>query len=228
MRESLCVLLIFVGTSLSLYGLLQYFGIFSHSWWVPQEFLSATYVNHNNFAGYLELIIPLAISVFMYEKTTLKTKLPLVIALVIMAAAFILTQSRGAWMSLSASLFVMAIIIGRDSPRRAKTIIVILLAALLILSFIYFSKELISQRLETVTTAASEEASFMTRIAIWKGAIRMIMDHPVVGTGIGTFASAFTAYRPEGLNTIANFTHNDYLNVAAEMGMAALFVNKER
>ena len=216
--------LISFGAGLSAYGLLQYFGIFSHPWWVPKDFLAATYVNHNHFAGYLELIIPLAVATFMAARPRLAARLALSVALVVMASAFVLTQSRGAWISLSVSLFVMAILLGRDKSRRARTVLTLLLLAASILSFIYFSKDLISQRLEPVTTAASDEASFATRIAIWKGTIRMIRDHPIIGTGIGTFISVFPRYRPEGLNVIANFAHNDYLNVAAEIGIPALLV----
>ena len=43
----------------------------------------------------------------------------------------------------------------------------------------------------------------------------------MIGTGIGTFVWAFNRFRPEGLNVQANFAHNDYLDMAAEMGLLA-------
>ena len=49
-----------IGAGLSVYGLMQYFGVFPHGWWKPEMFLAATYVNHNHFAGYLEMAIPIA------------------------------------------------------------------------------------------------------------------------------------------------------------------------
>lgn len=222
MRWNLGRYLIFLGTGLSFYGLLQYLGIFAHPWWVPNNFLAATYVNHNHFAGYLELVIPLAMALFLTAKPALKPKLALAVALVIMSAAFILTQSRGAWMSLSVSLLVMMIATGRDSSRRITAVLTLLVLAAAIISFVYLSRDLISARLETMA-AASGEPSLASRLAIWKGALRMAADRPVFGTGIGTFMWAFPRYRPEGLNVIANFAHNDYLNIAAEMGAASLF-----
>lgn len=52
MRKALVPAAIIVGAVLSAYGLLQYIGLLPHPWWYPQEFLSATYVNHNHFAGF--------------------------------------------------------------------------------------------------------------------------------------------------------------------------------
>ena len=90
-----------------------------------------------------------------------------------------------------------------------------------IASFVYFGKDIVSTRIETITSAESGETSFDTRLAIWKGTIAMIKENPVIGTGIGTFIWAFNRYRPEGLNVQANFAHNDYLNMASEMGVLA-------
>lgn len=70
MRKRLIQLVIWIGAGLSAYGLLQYFGVFGHSWWVPKRFLAATYVNHNHFAGYLELVIPVALAIISGAKTT--------------------------------------------------------------------------------------------------------------------------------------------------------------
>lgn len=45
-------LVVIVGTGMSALGLGQYFLGLNHSWWMPQGFIAATYVNHNHFAGY--------------------------------------------------------------------------------------------------------------------------------------------------------------------------------
>jgi hypothetical protein len=58
-------LAIILGSFLSAFGILQYLDLFGHSWWIPQEFLSATFVNHNHFAGLLELIIPVTVAAFL-------------------------------------------------------------------------------------------------------------------------------------------------------------------
>ena len=147
MRKRLIQLVIWIGTGLSAYGLLQYFGIFGHSWWVPQRFLAATYVNHNHFAGYLELVIPAALAITLRRKN----KLFVMTALVIMSAAFILTQSRGAWISLAVSLAIMAIMIVRKGRGGVKAALILTLVILAAASLLYFTKDTVSSRISTVT-----------------------------------------------------------------------------
>ena len=67
-----------------------------------------------------------------------------------------------------------------------------------------------------------EETSFQTRLKIWQGTVDMIRSYPLTGVGIGDFIWAFPRFRPEGLNVQANAAHNDYLQIAAETGIAGL------
>lgn len=215
-------LIISVAASISAYGLLQYLKVFDHSWWNPENFLAATYVNHNHFAGYLELVMPLLIGMLLVRRPrSIIYRLSLMTALILMIAAFVLTQSRGAWVSLSVSLLVMAVIISKGAGHDKKGVFILILFIIAIASFIYFGKDVVAPRIETITNAESGETSFNTRLVIWKGTVAMIKESPVIGTGIGTFIWAFNRFRPEGLNVQANFAHNDYLNMAAEMGIPA-------
>lgn len=233
MIKRLISLVILIASALSIYGLLQYFGVLSHSWWFPKEFLAATYVNHNHFAGYVEMVIPVAIGMLFNEglkssfRESKKREIVLVVSLIIMTAAFILTQSRGAWFSLAISLFIMNIILIRDgviSRKSAKNILILFLLAVVVISFVFFGKEIIYQRATAVINTAQIDSSPETRFKIWQGTINMIAANPIIGTGIGTFSWGFPRYRPEGLNLKANFAHNDYLNMAAEMGIIASLI----
>ncbi len=47
----------------------------------------------------------------------------------------------------------------------------------------------------------------------------MIKDHPILGTGPGTFATVFTQYQPPGHAKRSFFAHNDYLHFASEVGL---------
>lgn len=219
MRKRILGLVICIGTGLSAYGILQYFGLFRHGWWEPKDLLAATYVNHNNFAGYLELVIPLAVGMFLKSQ-----RISLVTALVILVTAFILAQSRGAWLSLGISFLAISPVLIRKEKPDANRLLTMILIIIIIASFAYFGKDIISQRISAVSIAGEEEASLKTRLMIWKGSLDMIRHNSLVGTGIGTFIWGFPRYRPEGLNVQANFAHNDYLEVAAEMGIAAVFV----
>lgn len=221
MKKRLIGLIICIGGALSLFGLLQYIGILNHSWWYPPDFLASTYVNHNHFAGYLELVIPVTISMLTARRARLRPALGVV--LVLMVAVLILTQSRGAWISLGASLLVMAAAMLKKAMRDKKGIIIFALLIFSVASLLYFGKDVITERLDTVLQITEgKESSSGTRLKIWRGTIDMIEHNPLVGTGIGTFVWGFPRYRPEGLNVLADYAHNDYLQAAAEMGIFAL------
>lgn len=226
LRRYLTAVIILSATGLSVYGLLQYFGLFPHPWWGPAEFLASTYVNHNHFSGYLELSIPLTLGVVIrYKNIGPFLKLLVIEALAIMAAAFILAQSRGAWVSLGAALFFMYAAMVRKNMVPLKSLVFIVLIIVCLFAFAYYNDGAVSERIksfEELGGGPSGEASMATRFLIWKGSLDMIKANPVTGTGIGTYVWGFSRYRPEGLNNRANFAHNDYLHMTAEMGILAL------
>jgi O-antigen ligase len=59
------------------------------------------------------------------------------------------------------------------------------------------------------------------RPALFGSVIQMIADAPLLGHGLGGFASGFPAYRGEGLPVegVYDKAHNSYLELAAEMGI---------
>ena len=222
MKRYLITLVICIGTGLSVYGLLQYFGILPHSWWQPRNFLAATYVNHNHFAGYLELVIPVTIGALIRygpQRTTLR--LAFIGALIAMIVAFIFAQSRGGWICLSFSLVLMNIVLIKNKIVSKKSIAITGLIIVLVFSFAYGKSKFVSERIDTLLQITKGEASPETRIKIWHGTIDMVRNQPLIGTGIGTFVWGFPRYRPEGLGARAHYAHNDYLHMAAEMGIFA-------
>ena len=61
LEKMIVAIVVGMGAILSLYGIMQYFNYLPHKWWDPEMFLASTYVNHNHFAGYLELVIPVTL-----------------------------------------------------------------------------------------------------------------------------------------------------------------------
>ncbi len=73
------------------------------------------------------------------------------------------------------------------------------------------------------------DASARTRLALWKGAIRMIEENPVMGVGYKMFQTYIFSYvdhneETAGLELKGRDGHNAYLMIGAEMGIPALLV----
>lgn len=222
-------LIILLAVAMSLFGFGQYFFNLNHSWWGHDNFLSSTFVNHNHFAGYLELVIPLAIGILLglnrdnvssdFKYLILKTLLSL--ALIIMAGAFVLSQSRAGWASLVAALIIMNIILIKKKVLTKTSLIIFLFLIIIGVVYVYGGHDAVATRLRTVEQVG-EESFLEGRHKMWIGSINSIKDNPLIGTGIGTFIWSFPAYRPEGLNVLANYAHNDYLQLMVDMGVLAL------
>jgi O-antigen ligase len=59
------------------------------------------------------------------------------------------------------------------------------------------------------------------RVRIWKTSLAMIADHPLLGTGFGTFERAYDRRRPPS-SSPEPFAFNLWLNVAVETGVLGL------
>jgi len=76
---------------------------------------------------------------------------------------------------------------------------------------------------DTVYVQSIEEAvdvSSQRRILAWKGGLKMIQKYPLTGIGYGVFDKALPDYAPVRKMP----AHNTYIQIAAEMGLPALFL----
>ncbi len=64
------------------------------------------------------------------------------------------------------------------------------------------------------------------RLMYWQAALRMVQAHPLLGVGVNTFVKAYPSYRVAGdpYAALGPYAHNQYLQVAAELGLVGLAV----
>jgi len=69
-------------------------------------------------------------------------------------------------------------------------------------------------------TVALRDPGLGGRVLMWSGTIRMIRDKPLFGTGIGSWQWVYQGYKkPDVTASEPDYTHNDYLNLAADYGL---------
>ena len=74
-------------------------------------------------------------------------------------------------------------------------------------------------RLTSIEQIVKMEGPDADRLMFYRDTITMIKQGPVLGTGLGTFGSAFEQYRKfDDPPDFLRYTHNDYLQLMAEMG----------
>ncbi len=211
----------FFGFLVSLFAILQHLTSNGKLYWF-REIRSGglpfgPYVNRNHFAGFAELVLPLALVPLVLGRVR-RERWPVVgLFAILPIGALFLSASRGGIVSLGAELGVLALVmvLRRTVGKQWLAGVAVLLVALLLVSWLGLGQ--ILQRLSTVQlleVTAGKRASM--RGDTW----RIFLDHPFVGTGLGTLQIVYPPYETLYDGKIVNHTHNDYLEALAETGIA--------
>jgi O-antigen ligase len=136
------------------------------------------------------------------------------LGLFVCVMALLMTNSRaGVIISLAGMIGACSIRFRDDLPQKSGRLFAIVGAmccALLVLQFLGGS---VSQRFDA--SGLSDEG----RLDTYKGTLRMIVDHPWLGTGLGSFVWAFPSYRSPPLWGIWDMAHSTPLELLAELGI---------
>ncbi len=130
--------------------------------------------------------------------------------------AMFLTSSRaGVVLSLLALIATFIIYFRRDLPPRSGILIALGASGLVALVLLQFLGGAVSNRFD-VQGLADEG-----RWAAYRSTMRMIADYPWFGTGLGTFAWSFPAYRSPDISMwgVWDIAHNTPLELASEVGL---------
>lgn len=143
------------------------------------------------------------------------------LGLLLIGTALFATESRGAtltWLLLTPWVLWAGFRTTRN-PRTVITVLAIALVAYL------GASNVLGMNVSHRTLDLKEDVSTNARLMLWKSAAEIAKDHPLTGTGWGTFVAQYPAYRDPRENTTAGFyAHNDYVQLAAEGGIPALIL----
>jgi O-antigen ligase len=203
----------------------------------------------NPFAGFIGLILPLAIALapalwwqthrtWLTQHATRNTLHVLLVALLVtciallLAVALYLSFSRGAWLGAAAALLAMGLFL----PRR-RWIGLAVIGGLIAIGLGLYGANLlpasIAERFADVGALVDfrdvrgvkiNDANYavVERLAHWQAAVRMIETHPWTGVGFSNYQPVYEQYRLLNWPMPLGHAHNIYLNVAAETGLPGL------
>jgi O-antigen ligase len=175
------------------------------------------YVNRNHFAGFLELVLPMSLVPLLLGRVRRERLIIVGILAIIPLSALLLSASRGGIIGLAAELaFLMLVLVLRRAGGRHVVIGgTVVLLALLTVSWLGVSEILARfSKLQTLEVTENKRSSMR------HGAWRIFVDHPVLGTGLGTLQQVYPPYETLYDGKIVNHAHNDYLEALAETGLA--------
>jgi len=247
-QQLLCLL--FIGTGLweSLWGLSQLYGIIESNHILFK--LTGSFHNPGPFAGYLAMVLPLALHGLLSINITrsVATSFPYIFSAMSVCCILIvlpITMSRSAWLgALVGSTWVLAVHYHwLERLRRCydghRRLYFAGLTTLLLLCAIMFAGAYLLKK-----------PSADGRLLIWKITTGIIADHPWFGVGPGHFSGAFGQEQADYFASrqgreneardagVPEYAFNEYLQIGAEWGICGLtifllmvsssFVNIER
>lgn len=240
-KSTLIRALILLGCFEACYGFVQYLTgwqkIFTYTKVNNLSVATGTYINHNHFAGLLELILPFVLASGFYsfqiwserrqagldrrasaERSSAGVRSILFLFLmVIMVVAVVFSQSRSGILATMFSI-VFIVLLAQVKAKRKIWMLGFFLFLLCVVGYgLWIGLDPVLARFEKMREP--DYFQLEGRVAIWRDAPRLVRDHPLVGTGLGTFGTAFRRYQTGLVDRYVNHAHNDYLEFAADTGL---------
>lgn len=172
--------------------------------------IASTLSHPNAYAGYLILIIFPVIMLSIYEKNKSK-KIVYILFSILVFTNLLMTYSRNALLGFAIGVVVLALLYS-----------IKLLFAFSGFGILTLLIPSVFHRVRDITNLAQNES----RIKLWKTALMMIKEHPLLGVGNGNYVSQYDTYIQKyrlDYNSYTHYpTHNSYLKVQSELGIVGI------
>jgi O-antigen ligase len=209
-----------LGFLVAIFGILQHLTFNGKLYWFREMHYGGIpfgpYVNRNHFAGFAELVIPVALVPLVLGKVRPERWFAVILLALLPLGALFLSASRGGIISFAAELGVLALLL---ILRRAGGKHVLAGAVVLLVAFMLVSWLGVRQILERFSSMQTLEATSGKRASMRLDTWHIFREHPWTGTGLGTLQTVFPAYETLYDAKVVNHSHNDYLEALAETGI---------
>jgi O-antigen ligase len=209
-----------LGFSVSVFAILQYLTSNGKLYWVRtiREGIApyGPYVNRNHFAGFAELIIPVALVPLVLGKVRRERLFLVALFALVPIVALLLSASRGGIVSFVVQMVILVflLLIRRIRGRYVLVGGLVVLCAAMAVSWIG-----VQQVLQRFSEIQSMELTSSKRASMRQDTWRLFLDHPLLGTGLGTLEMVFPPYDSLYDGKVVDHAHNDYLEALAETGV---------
>jgi O-antigen ligase len=214
-RQKFALALIIFGALYAFFALAQELTSNGKFFWVYTPRFNGSiygsYVNHDHYAGLMEMLVPFPLVVCMGHLLRGSKRALVAFCAVLMASTIFLSGSRGGMLSFVLEIVVFATLtlVQRRNPRVALGVAAVCVLVLVFLVFL--GKVQVLGRLGNLGPDM--------RLKITKDCLRMFSHRPVLGWGLGTFPTVYPGYRSFYTNLFVNEAHNDYAQLLVETGL---------
>jgi O-antigen ligase len=219
----MAMILTIYGFAIAAFSLIQGIAPNEKLYWLrePQHggWIYGPYVNHNHYAGLMEMLIPIPLIISLSHLAHEKERLAAGIAAAIMTGTVFLSGSRGGMLAVLTEFLLFAVLVTRQK-RGARTAVGVGVFAIVLLSLLtWLGGKQLTTRVFSIGRETRTEVSGGMRLSIDRDALSMFRRKPVLGWGLGAFPVAYPQFRSFYTNFFVNEAHNDYLQLLTETGI---------
>jgi O-antigen ligase len=183
------------------------------------------YVNHNHYAGLMEMLTPFPLVLAATRFTDGNRKIVIAGIAALMAASIFLSGSRGGMAAFVAQMLVLSVLLVRRREGNWKQPLMLGAFLALVIGFlVWMGGNELTRRLVSIHSEAREEINGGVRLSIDRDCLRMVLKKPFLGWGVGTFSVVYPEFRSFYTTFFVNEAHNDYLQLLVESGLAGFSI----
>lgn len=203
--------------------------------------ISGTFGNSNFFGSYISLVLPIAIAIFI-----IKANIKSFILSNVMFWNMISSGTRSAWVAFAVvAILGLVYLITQKNKDYYKRTGILLVCFIAIFMFLFngfgFRKgtktttnlkiSQIGREIKDAAKTGNTNKMGSNRVEIWKMTLKLISKKPIFGCGTDNLKRGSLIYCTDDTmkflnrtNAIADKAHNEYLQIAATLGVPALIV----
>lgn len=216
-----------------LYGFLQFYSLDPlfrpiKSYWSGHMMITGMLGNPNLFAAFVSMGVPFFIHWFL-QGSSRAIKISSAIGLALTIYIIIMSYTRTALLGLGAGVAAYLLVYSWKVTHRRILKKLWPYLAVLVLAIVVII--MVNPKLRVRFTMPQRSDTVFHRLFIFKNTWNLVREHPMLGTGIGSFKIRYYDYQVaamlrdpaeyEGtLYDVPYETHNDYLQVLAELGIS--------
>jgi len=221
--RKLGLILALYGFAIAAFALLQGVAPNGKLYWVRQPRLGGwiygPYVNHNHYAGLMELLVPIPLMISITHFAHEKERIASGVAAAIMVGTIFLSGSRGGMLAIFVEFIILAIVLFRRKKTVRIAIASVAFAAVLVSLLAWLGGKELTTRVSSISTETRTEISGGMRLSIDRDTLHMFGRRPILGWGLGVFPVVYPQFRSFYTNFFVNEAHDDYAQLLAEMGL---------